>query len=115
MQNRKLDNTNTGRKKWFGHLQRLPKEAPARKANEEGTKRPVKKLRGGQPTTWHRVIERNLNVINSTSNDAIIKASDRENYQNNIVTRVKSQAIEGLFPETDSESEEDYSSSSAED
>ena len=88
-----------------------------RKAYEEATKRPVKKLRGGQPITWHRVIERDLNSINSTTKDAIIKAQDRENYQNNIVTRVKAKEKEGLFPEADSESEEysSYSSSSAED
>ena len=44
-----------------------------------------------------------------------MKANDRENYHNYIVTRVKGKAIEGLFPEADSESEEEYSSSSAED
>ena len=38
-----------------------------------------------------------------------------ENYQNNIVKRVKVKAIQGLFPEADYESEEEYSSSSAED
>ena len=31
------------RLKWFGHLQRLPKEAPARLAYEEVTQKPVKK------------------------------------------------------------------------
>ena len=75
----------------------------------------MKKLRGGQPLTWHRVIERDLNSINSTTKDAIIKAHDRENYLINIVTRVKVKAIQGLFPEADYESEEEYSSSSAED
>ena len=64
---------------------------------------------------WHRVIERDLiNSIKSTTKDAIIKAHDRENYQNNIVTRVKVKAIQRLFPEADYESEEEYSSSSAE-
>ena len=38
-----------------------------------------------------------------------------ENFQNNIVTHVKAQAIKGLFPEADSDSEVEYSSSSAED
>ena len=32
------------RLKWFGYLQRLSKEAAARKAYEEATKRPMKKL-----------------------------------------------------------------------
>ena len=35
---------------------------------------------------------------------------DRENYHNDIVTRVKAKVIEGLFPEADSESEEERSS-----
>ena len=74
----------------------------------------MKKLCGGQPLTWHRVIERDLNSINSTTKDAIIKAHDRENYQNNIVTCVKAKTIEGLLPEADYESGEEYSSSSAE-
>ena len=55
---------------------------------------------------WHRVIERDLiNSIKSTTEDAIIKAHDRENYHNNIVTGVKTKSIEGLFPEVDYESE----------
>ena len=41
--------------------------------------------------------------------------NEGENCQNNILTRVKAQAIEWLFPEADSESEEESSSSSAED
>ena len=89
------------RLKWFGHLQRLPKETPARKAYDEATKRPVKKLRGGQPLTWHRVIERDLNSINSNTKDAIIKAQDRDKYFSEVVTRVKAKAIDELFPEAD--------------
>jgi len=38
-----------------------------------------------------------------------MKAQDREKYHNNIVTRVKAKAIEGLFHEADSGSEEEYS------
>ena len=38
-------------------------------------------------------------------------AYDRDNYHINIVARAKAEAIEGLFPEADSESEEDYPSS----
>ena len=96
------------RLKWFGHLQRLPNETPAKKAYEEATKRPVKKLRGGQPLTWHRVIERDLNSINSNTKDAIHRAHDREKYYCEIISRVKAKAIKGLFPEADSE--EEYSS-----
>ena len=47
--------------KWFGHLQRLPKEEPARKAYDEAPKRPVKKLRRGQPLTLHRISLRSTN------------------------------------------------------
>ena len=69
----------------------------------------MEKLRGGQPLTWHRVIERYLHSINTTTKDAKIKVEDRENYLNNIVTRVKVKAIHELFPE------EEYPSSSVED
>ena len=40
----------------------------------------------------------------------MINAQNRENDHNNIVTRLKANAIEGLFPEADSEWEEAYSS-----
>ena len=93
------------RLKWFGHLQRLPNETPARKAYDEATKRPVKKIRGGQPLTWHRVIERDLNSINSNTKDAILKAHDRDKYYSEILTLVKVKAIEGIFPEADLEEE----------
>ena len=85
------------RMKWFGHLQRLPEEAPARQAYEEATKRPVKKLRGGQPKTWHKVIERDLHSINLTTKDAIKLASDRDAYQCEVVTRVKDKAVSDFF------------------
>ena len=39
-----MDPSNKERQlKWFGHLQRLPKEAPARVAYEEVNNKPVKK------------------------------------------------------------------------
>ena len=51
------------RVKWFGHLQRLPEDSPARLAYKEVTTKPVKKHQGGQPLTWLKTIERDLNSI----------------------------------------------------
>ena len=84
-----------------------PKTSACNKAYVEATKRAVKTLRGGQLLTWHRATERDLNS-NYNTKDAIIKTHDRENYCNNIVTRRKAKAIEGLLPEADSGSEDTH-------
>ena len=78
--------------KWFGHLQRLPKEAPAKLAYEEVTKKPVKKLKGGQPLTWLKTIERDLNSINLTVEEARNIAQDRDRYLQEVVIRVRDEA-----------------------
>ena len=65
----------------------------------------MKKLRGGQPKTWHKVIERDLHSINLTTKDAIKLASDRDVYQCEVVTHVKDKAVSDFFPETESELE----------
>ena len=80
------------RLKWFGHLQRLPKEAPARLAYEEVTQKPVKKLKGGQPLTWLKTIERDLHSIDLTLGKASKIAQDRDKYHQEIVFRVMDEA-----------------------
>ena len=83
---------------------RAPAEYPKRSACKKSLWRSNKKIcekntGGGHPISLHRVIERDfikVNSMNSTTNDAVIKAQNRENYQHNIVSRVKAQAIEGL-------------------
>ena len=86
-----------------------PAETPKRSAFKKSlwgsNKKTCEKLRGGQPLTLHRVIERDVNFINSNTKDAIIRAHDRENYHNNIVTCVKVIVIKGNFPEAESEAE----------
>ena len=98
------------RLKWFGHLHRLPEGAPARVAYEEATKKPAKKLKGGQPLNWHRIIERDLNSIDTTTHKAIQLARDRIIYNREVVDRVMAKALSGTFPEsefeTDSSAEE---------
>ena len=76
--------------KWFGHLQRLPKEAPARLAYEEVTQKPVKKkkLEGGQPLTWLKTIKRYLHSIN-LSLGGPVKYIAQDKYQQEIVFRVR--------------------------
>ena len=82
------------RLKWFGHLQRLPKEAPARIAFEEVTTKPVKKVRGGQSLTWLKTIERDLNSIGVKLKEAIEVSQNREQYHNDIVVRAMDEALE---------------------
>ena len=83
MQNRPLDYTRRPTRK------KTQNGSGTCKTYEEATKRHAKKLRGGHPLIWNRFIERDLNSINSTTKDAIIKAHDKENYHNNIMTCVK--------------------------
>ena len=83
------------RLKWFGHLQRLPRGAPARIAYEEVTTKPVKKVRGGQPLTWLKTIERDLNSININIQKAIEISKNRDSYHN-IVFRVMDKAQEKI-------------------
>ena len=73
-------------------LQRLPKEAPPRLAYEGVTQKPVKKLKGGQPLTWLKTIERDLYSINLTLGEASNIAQDRDRYQQEVVIRVRDEA-----------------------
>ena len=87
------------RLKWFGHFNRLPKEAPARKAFNEAYLKPVKKIKGGQPLQWLHTIKRDFKSINMTLEEVIKIAEDRQGYQD-IVNRVM---VESLTKEVDSE------------
>ena len=68
------------------------KEAPVRLAYEEVTQKPVKKLKGGQPLTWLKTIERDLNSINLTVEEARNIAQDRDRYLQEVVIRVRDEA-----------------------
>ena len=70
----------TRRARWFGHVIRLDSETPARQAIEEA-RRIVKKLRGGQMTTWLTVMERDLKDLGLTIDTAIEKAKDRKEWR----------------------------------
>ena len=86
------------RLKWFGHLQRLPKEAPARVAYEEVNNKPVKKVRGGQPLTWQKTIEKDLKIIGINLQTAVQKSQDRDLYQK-LVARAMDEAQEKISPD----------------
>ena len=47
---------------WFGHLARLPVETPVRKALTE-FRRPVRKPKGKQKTTWYQMMKKELHAI----------------------------------------------------
>ena len=84
------------RLKWFGHLQRLPEDSPARLAYKEVTTKPVKKHKGGQPLTWLKLIERDLNSIQLNIEKASEIAQDRDKYHESIVVRVVDEAVEKI-------------------
>ena len=64
---------------WFGHLIRLPDNAPAKQALAEARKR-YKKLRGGQPLTWLRTIVRDFKSVGKTLSETIQIAKNRDEY-----------------------------------
>ena len=66
----------TRRMRWYGHVIRLPEEAPAKLALQEA-RRKVKKLRGGQTTKWLAVLEKDLDALGLTLDGATELAYDR--------------------------------------
>ena len=64
---------------WFGHLHRLPAEAPARLALAEARK-PYKRVRGGQCVTWLSCIAKDLKKVGKTISEAAAIAHDRLSY-----------------------------------
>ena len=64
---------------WFGHLNRLPDDAPAKRALAEA-RRPYKRVRGGQRTTWLGTVAKDFKAVNTTVSEAIIIAQDRIEY-----------------------------------
>ena len=63
--------------RWYGHVIRLPEEAPAKLALQEA-RRKVKKLRGVQSTTWLAVLEKDLDTLGLTLDGATEIAYDRD-------------------------------------
>ena len=86
------------RLKWFGHLQRLPENTPARIAYKEVTEKPTKKIKGGQKLTWHHTIERDFKKIDHTVEQAIQISKNREKYKE-VVDRIMAEAVAKIFPE----------------
>ena len=68
------------RLRWFGHAVRLPEETPAKMALEE-SKRKLKKIRGGQRTTWLKTIEKDLSDVGYTLQQASEIASERTEWK----------------------------------
>ena len=73
----------TRRMRWFGHAVRLHSDTPAKQALEEAT-RNVKKLRGGQKTTWIKTLEKDLKEQGMTIDSATEKAKDRKEWQKEV-------------------------------
>ena len=74
------EDTKKRRLTWFGHLQRLPADTPARKAFHEIAIKQETKTRGGQRTHWLKTIKRDFKDIGKTVKKAIKITEDREKY-----------------------------------
>ena len=59
---------------------RLPEETPAKMALQEAYRK-VKKLRGGQTTTWISVLERDLSTLGLTIEGATQLVLDRNEWR----------------------------------
>ncbi len=66
--------------RWFGHMNRLPEEAPVKIAYKEAL-RPTKKPRGDQKQTWPKLMEKDLKVVNMTLDFANEYAHDRPKWR----------------------------------
>ena len=64
---------------WFGHMLRLPADAPARLAYQEA-RRPYKKTQGGQRTNWLSTVRRDFKELNIELKDAENIAHKRDEY-----------------------------------
>ena len=69
---------------WFGHLNRLPDNAPAKLAFREAFFKPPKKLRGGQPLNWLHTIKKDFKTIELSVEEAIKLSENRKGYKDAI-------------------------------
>jgi hypothetical protein len=79
------------RLKWFGHLCRLPDNAPAKKALEEAQK-PVRRPRGRPKMTWLAVVSNQLKDVGLTIKEADALAQDRKTWAKIVVESTKLKA-----------------------
>ena len=64
---------------WFGHLQRLPDNAPAKIAFAE-IRKPTRRVSGRPITTWLSTITKDFGTINTTLQTAINSAKNKKQY-----------------------------------
>ena len=69
---------------FFGHIARLPENAPAKQAVSEFRNTKTKKLRGGQKLTWFKLVENDLKTLNINIEQALEQSQNREKWRNQI-------------------------------
>ena len=77
------DTIRTRRLRWYGHVERLHEETPAKQALAEA-RRKVRKPRGGQTSTWLKVLEKDLKGLNITTKEAEKIAKDRKEWKKTV-------------------------------
>ena len=67
--------------KWVGQMVRLPPRTPARRVLDECMYTDTKKTRGGQKTTWLKLVARDLAALDLTLEWAVELAEDRRGWR----------------------------------
>ena len=80
-QTRWSERVQTRRMRWFGHMARLPDQAPVRLALEEFQRDNTRRPRGGQRITWIKTIKNDLKHIGLTLEQALETATDRVSWR----------------------------------
>ena len=65
---------------WYGHAMRLPEDTPTKITLREAYKK-VKKLKGGETTTWILVLEKDLSTLELTVEGATQLVLDRNEWR----------------------------------
>ncbi len=68
------------RLRWLGHKGCLPEDTPVRIAFTESMRK-TKKTRGGQKQTWHKLVEKDLKVVNMSLDCATKYAQSRSQWK----------------------------------
>ena len=61
----------------------------------------MKKVRGGQPLTWQKTLQKDLKLIGQNLQSAVNISQDRDLYHTQIVARVIDEAQQQISPNTD--------------
>ena len=75
---------------WYGHVCRLDERTPAQQALNYVKTSKIKKLKGGQKTTWLKTIEKDFETIREHPNENIIELTqDRSAWRQRLKLKLR--------------------------